>query len=245
MQKRSETTPFILCVLFVLVMGLYGCHARRPVDIPKKPFSLGIKRLAMMGFEPAMGEGERAELIRSPISGTVFHAESVPTSVARGLTDLLFEMLASEKRYELVSPGQVQGSLALVVGSDPHVRKTPLEMIQAVGKRLDVDAVLAGHVYRWREREGADYGVHRPASVAFDVSLVRPEDGAILWRWKYDKTQKSFFENALDLSTFVKSRGRWLKVKDLAMIGCQNMIKALPKEQREVEKSDRDDYSGY
>jgi hypothetical protein len=215
------------------------------VDPHERRSDLDVNTLAVQGFEPARGGDRAGELIRSPLSGSVFYAESVPAPVADRLTDRLFEMLAAESPYELISPGQVRGAYASVIRSDPRVTKTPLEIIQAVGQRLNADAVLAGHVYRWREREGTDYGVYRAASVAFEVTFIRPEDGAVLWRWKYDKTQKSFFENALDLSTFVKSKGRWLKVEDLARLGLQDMMEVLPVEKPELEQIERDDYSGY
>jgi hypothetical protein len=101
-------------------------------------------------------------------------------------------------------------------------------MIQEVGKTFGADAVLIGQVYRWRDRIGADFGVESPASVAFDLSLVRPSDGAILWRGNYDKTQRSLFENLFDYKTFVKSKGLWLTAEKLAQLGLDKLLEDMP-----------------
>ena len=65
-------------------------------------------------------------------------------------------------------------------------------------------------------------------AVAFDLSLVRPADGAILWRGNYDKTQKSLFENLFDWNTSVKSKGLWLTAKKLAAFGLEKLLAEMP-----------------
>ena len=75
---------------------------------------------------------------------------------------------------------------------------------------------------------GAGYGVEKPASVAFDLSLVKPSNGAILWRGNYDKTQRSLFENLFDMNTFIKSGGQWLTARELASIGLERLLAELP-----------------
>ena len=129
--------------------------------------------------------------------------------------------------------------------SDKYVDTAPLNAIREVGAHLGADAVIAGHIYRWREREGTEYAVNRAASVAFDLNLIKSGDGALLWKAKYDKTQKSLFENALDISTFVQSRGRWIKVEKLARMGLDKLFAAMPEGRREAMEAEDDPYSGY
>jgi len=101
-------------------------------------------------------------------------------------------------------------------------------MIKDVGMTLEADAVLVGEVYRWQDRVGTDYGIEKPASVAFDLSLVRSSDGAILSRINYDKTQKSLMEDLLDLDTYVRSGGRWLTAEELADFGIKRLVSDMP-----------------
>ena len=112
---------------------------------------------------------------------------------------------------------------------------TPLEILQEVGKAFEADAILAGYIYRWREREGTDYAVDRPASVAFDLQLIRPTDGAVLWKMKFDKAQQSLSENILDLKTFLDGRGRWMTVEKLAMLGLRKALGDMPSGPRKSE----------
>jgi hypothetical protein len=106
-------------------------------------------------------------------------------------------------------------------------------MFQQIGQRFSADAVLVGYLYRWRERVGTELAVSRPASVAFDLSLIRPEDGAILWRAKFDKTQQSLSENLLGWGTFVKGQGRWMTAEKLAEIGLEDLLGRIPISQSE------------
>ena len=46
---------------------------------------------------------------------------------------------------------------------------------------------MAGYVYRFRERKGVSYTVEQPASVAFEIHLLRVSDGALVWRGSFDK----------------------------------------------------------
>ena len=112
-------------------------------------------------------------------------------------------------------------------------RAKAVAAIEKVGGRVqklsqDSDAVLVGYIYRWREREGTDYGVTRAASVSLDLHLIRPSNGAILWKGKFDKTQQSLSENLFDLGTFTESGGKWLTVDKLAAIGFDKMLKDMP-----------------
>ncbi|KPK18505.1 MAG: hypothetical protein AMK69_24810, partial [Nitrospira bacterium SG8_3] len=93
---------------------------------------------------------------------------------------------------------------------------------------FSADALLVGNLYRWRERVGSDRGVDVPASVAFEISLIRPEDGAVLWRERFDKTQKSLSENLLEWNTFVRGRGRWMTAEELAELGLEDMLSRMP-----------------
>ena len=111
---------------------------------------------------------------------------------------------------------------------DVNTGMAEIHLLQIVGETLKADAILMGYIYRWREREGGDYAVENPASVAFDLHLIRSVDGRILWKSKYDKTQQSLTENLLDVGTFVKGGGKWMTVEKLAMIGLEKLVQEMP-----------------
>lgn len=242
-SKNALLLLWCLAVTWLPMIG--GCHFKMPYFSEEKPSIPKINRVVVVGFQPAMSKGEEPGVVRDPISGAVFMAEPVPHHVVQSMTDILFDRLVAESRYELVSPGQAKGAFSSIVNSDLNVGMGPVEILQEVGKAFAADVVLTGNLYRWREREGTDYGVNRPASVAFDLHLVRPADGAILWKARFDKTQRSLSENLFDVATFVKGKGRWMTAETLAKIGLQKLLAEMPKGPREGGESEVDSHSSY
>ncbi len=216
---------------WIVMSGLvlcFGC-TQKNLTITEKSDSLPvINKLAVVGFRAALSKKEAPGYVRNPLSGSSVMAEPVPVSVVNDLTDFLFDKLVADKTYQLVSPGQVTGALSSLFSSDAGIGMGISESFQELGQRLGVDAVLIGYVYRWQERDGSDYAVDRPASAAFDLYLLRPTDGVILWKGKFDKTQKSLSENVLDVGTFIKGGGKWMTVKKLGISGLEKIISSMP-----------------
>ncbi len=207
-----------------------GCYVqRKSVDPEEKPPPPQIRKVVVYGFKSALSEGQDPDVVRDPLSGAIFRAEPVPDEISEQMTEILFERLIEQERgYDLISPGQALGSFSSIVTSNKTVGMRPVAVLQEVGNTFKADAVLAGYIYRWREREGSDFAVNRPASVAFDLHMVRPRDGAIIWRSKFDKTQQSLLENILEASTFFQHGGRWLTAERLAMIGLDKVLQEMP-----------------
>jgi len=185
------------------------------------------------GFIPVLSGNEEPGIVRGPLQGAVYMASPVPENIAENLTESLFSKVA-EKGYELISPGQAKGVLASLHFSKPNMEG--VELYREVGKTLSADGVLIGYIFRWWEREGKDFAVDRPASVGFDLYLLRSENGAVVWRGKFDKTQQSFFENLLDAGTFFKSKGKWVKAETLAEMGLSELLLKFPKNIGKIEK---------
>ena len=231
----------LFCILF-----LWGCHKDTKPTAYQSHLHQEIKKVVVMGFRAAMTEGSGANLVENSITGTSFLAEPVSEDVVKQVNKVLFSDLMEGKQWTLVSPGQARGVLASIIDGDKKMEKSPLEMLQSVGKTLEADAVLTGRIYRWRKRVGSDFAVDRPASVSFDLVLVRPSNGAILWRSHFDKTQQSLFADLFDFDTYVKSAGRWLTAEKLAGIGLEKLIRkmpGIPKPKKEEEKKTSADHS--
>lgn len=224
--KKGGLSIWLLALAGLIMCG--GCHFQKTSAFYEMRTETVINKVVVDGFHAAMPQGMQPGIIRDPLSGTAYMAEPVSQNIVNRMTDVLFDRVAAEKGYELVSPGQAKGVFSNIIHSDKHVAMSPTEMLQEVGHTFKADAVLSGYIYRWREREGTDYAVNRPASVAFDLHLISPAEGTMLWKAKFDKTQRSLFENVFDLSTFIKSKGRWMTVEKLAMLGLQKMLAEMP-----------------
>jgi hypothetical protein len=207
--------------LFLLILPL-GCHMNKYHYRQRRPLPQGIENIVVVGFKGAISEGEDLDLFRCPICGATFMAEPVPEAVAKEMSLELFNYLKKVGKYSLIPPRQAKGVRSTILSKD--VTKGVVEMLQETGKSFSSDAVFFGYIYRWREKVGKKYGVTSPASVAFDLHLISPENGSILWKGSFDKTQLSLSENLLDLSTFIRSGGTWLTARELAQIGLEKLI---------------------
>jgi hypothetical protein len=216
-------------VVSIVLIGS-SCQLQQ-VPQEDKPVVPALDTIVLIGFRPALSPSQASGLMRSPISGAVFSAEPVSEEVADGLSDSLFEMLTKKDGQKWVPPREAAAAFSRLASSNPTL--TDRDIYVRIGETLSAEGVLGGHVYRWREREGADYAASRPASVAFDLYLMSAGDGAILWKARFDKTQISLSENLLDIQTFVKAKGRWMTAGELAEIGLTEVVEAFPRGQRE------------
>lgn len=212
----------ILISITLLMLFFFGCQYPERQLSKETPLVPKIKKMVVFGFRPAMFQGEEPNIIRTSLSGAVFMAEPVSQNVVDKMSTNLFKRLLEDKRYDLISPSQAKGVFLSLVTAD--LTSNDMEIFQKIGQTFSADAVLTGFVYRWRDREGTDYAVDRPASVAFDLYLIRPTDGAILWKGRFDKTQKSLSENLLDMDTFIKGGGKWMSAEKLAKLGLEGLL---------------------
>ena len=103
----------------------------------------------------------------------------------------------------VVDPERVFGAVSLADAGryDPPFAA---RVASKVGARF----VVLGALGRFRQREGSALGVTSPASVVYQVALVRASDRAILATDRLDYTQQALSENLLDLPRFLKGGGK-------------------------------------
>ena len=222
-NKNLRQFYLFTCLSIILLVALNAsCQFQRGRTSQVKPTLFKPGKIVVVGFRPAMSHGEVPGVIRSPVSGAVFMAEPVPQGVAEKMTSKLFSRLVEYKGYELIGPKKANGAFESFLSSDQDM--SDIETFQRVGQAFSADAVMMGYIFRWRERDGTDYSVNRPASTAFELYLIRPEDKAIMWKGRFDKTQTSLSENLLDMETFLKVKGQWVTVDRLAELGLADLL---------------------
>jgi hypothetical protein len=187
--------------------------------------SFGGIRTAVVPFEVENGQG--SEIVRCRSCGNIINSGPVEGNPAPLLTRLLWDLLQEKgKGFDFVSPDQVSGYYNILLSKD--IEKDPVKLMKTLGAQMKADYVLWGDVFRYQERIGTTYGVQQPASVAFDLHLMRIKDGKMIWRGQWIKTQKSLTENLLEFDTFVKSKMRWITAEELSLIGLKNILKDFP-----------------
>lgn len=208
--------------IFPLIF-LFSCHIGNYQPQERATFPQRVENICVLGFKSALLGGEDSGIFRCPICGSTFTAEPVSETIAKEMTVDLFNHLKRIEKYSLISPGQAKGVYSTILSRNLTI--DTIDMLKEIGKSFSSDAVLFGYIYRWKERIGTTYGVSSPASVTFDLHLVSTDDGSILWKGSFNKTQVSLTENLLDISTFIRSRGKWLTARELAGIGLEKLMR--------------------
>ncbi|NPA48669.1 MAG: hypothetical protein GXO20_01685 [Thermodesulfobacteria bacterium] len=203
--------------LFFLVLLMVACG--KPRDLTIYP---PLEKIAVLPFEPIC-PGQKEDEITCAFAGKIVPGE-VATEAASILTELLYQKLSGNPRFILVPEDKALRLWAEVLSE--YTGASAYKLIAEIGKRLGVDAVLYGKVFRYREREGTGFAVVRPASVAFALILVRVSDGRVIWRGWFDETQKPLSENVLSLKLYGKIR--WLTAKELAERGLEKVLEEFP-----------------
>jgi len=216
-------TPLKIAFLISSLLFLFSCHINKYQYKQRKSPPPRIENIVVAGFKVALSEKEDPGLFRCPVCGSTFMAEPLSDTVAEKMNVDLFTCLNKFEKYSLISPEHVKGVYSTILSQNLTIGI--IDMLKETGRFFSSDAVLFGYIYRWRERQGTRYGVTSPASVTFDLHLVSPENGSILWKGSFNKTQLSLSENLLDLSIFIRSGGKWLTARKLAQIGFDKLIR--------------------
>ncbi|MBN2033285.1 MAG: hypothetical protein JW836_08420 [Deltaproteobacteria bacterium] len=221
--------------LFLIVFPAFfftGCGTYAPPPATEAPLVFPLESLAVFGFlSSPLPTGEKDGTVRSSLTGSIFVRGSVPSEIPEQLTARLYERLSMRLSLELISPDIARQAFSTV--KDSSYDFDDKEIVRKTGESVPAAAVLAGRVFRWQERIGADFSISRPASVAFELALINVADGNVIWKGKFDKTQASLAEDLLDLNTFLKGKGRWMSVEDLAEIGLSELVERLPLAKKE------------
>lgn len=193
-----------------------------PVKDKQSPESIGKIVVAPFADMTAL-HGEN-QTVFCPFCLSSFTTGKVEAEAAQKLREISVSAVKTLGRHEVLlndmpSSGDDDGAASL---------KKERVYLMALGKAAGADAVLAGHVYRFIERKGADYAVESPASVLFDLDLIRIADGHTIWSAHVDETQKSLMENLFSFKTFMEHKGKWVPAVELSRHGIEKAIKSLP-----------------
>lgn len=229
MRPRLSVTSigFVLLTILSIMAFMQGCQFHSQTASQSTPSVVTTGKMVIVGFKPAIAPGGESGPARSPVTGTVFIAAPTTGLISDKLTESLFNKLLVSGEYDLLSPGQARGVFSSLISSGSLL--SDVEIAQKIGQAFSAKTVLIGYTYRWKEREGTDYAVNHPASVAFDLYLIRSQDGRVLWKGKFDKTQHSLSENLYDMKTFLKSKGKWMVAEELADHGLESLLATFPK----------------
>jgi hypothetical protein len=176
----------------------------------------------VLPFQQIVPEETQSGAMRCPLCGMIFSAAKTVGSPETVVEARFLEQLEKNKpKFSVIAGERVAGVYRQVSTTS---LKTPLrQLLRDVGSALGAEGVVIGYVYRFRERKGESFAVEKPASVAFEIHLIRVEDGVLVWRDAFDRTQSSMMEDLLHVSSW-----KWVTAEELAVGGLKQILKTFP-----------------
>lgn len=229
-------TCMLLVVLSTLLLScgtgkqvMKDIRIRKNLEVRKAPASqkTPLKRIAVLPFvSPRFQAEEGAPDVVCSFCGRPLQEHKDFSRAGERLAEYLYDGIRERSTYEIVPLEEVFSNLSFQEESpDPF---TDVHFLMEFGKQLGVDALVVGEIIRIKEREGGDYSVLAPASVAFRVKMVRVKDGVELYRVLFDETQKPLSEEPQRLFHWSKIRFRWQTADQLSRAGMRQVAESFP-----------------
>lgn len=217
----------LLCgaISVALLAGCVSKNAGEANALHRKAVS-GLKKIAIVPFQAITSDDPDVGIVRCPVCGTTFRTCSFEGNLEKRIEEIFLKGIESSEQYSLMPSGYVDSVYKMI--SAALFGKSHLEILTEVGKEIGADGIIAGYLFYYMEREGFYYSVEKPASVAFCVHLIRVKDGVSVWKGVFDKTQSSLMENIFDISSFIKSGGKWITAEELSQEGVKEILKNFP-----------------
>ncbi len=200
-----------------------GC-ATAPEHAPRVKRPCPVEVLALAPFQAAEPVEEGRGVI-CPITAEIHAGLKVPSQAVRMMTASLPAQVEAYFGCKVITPSQLAAKLP------PRPTKPGRPVRQAIARaarEAGAQAVLAGTLFRFRERQGSELGVSKPASIYFGLYLLDAQTGRVVWQGFFDETQTSLSENLLRFSTFFSRGAKWLTAEQLGQSGLREVLSRMP-----------------
>lgn len=218
-KKLSYIGGFILVALLSLSVTTQA--AEENIESSKAPVRVGV-----ISFQPLIPEDGLGTAVICPLCSTGYSSGRILKGAEKIVEDIFVGKLCELKEVQIIPPDKVQSVYKRV--SSESLKKPLLEVLKKVGNELGADVIALGYIYRYIERVGYDFSIEHPASVAFEIYMIKPIDGSTIYRGIFDKTQKSLMEDLFQISSFYKGGGKWLTAEELSKQGMDEIFETFP-----------------
>lgn len=218
-KKLSRISGFFLVAL--LILSSITQAAEEKAENYKVPVRIGV-----ISFQPLIPEEGLGNVVICPLCSTGYSSGRILKGAEKIVEDIFVEKLSELKEIQIIPNDKVQSVYKRI--SSESFKMPLLEVLKKVGNELGADALALGYLYRYIERVGYDYSSERPASVAFEIYMIKPIDSSTIWRGIFDKTQKSLMEDVFQISSFYKGGGKWLTAQQLSKQGMDEIFETFP-----------------
>ena len=204
---------FFICTLSLVVLWVDEARAETKPSIAIFPFF--IERVE----DPARGAV-------CPVCKGVYRQGDILPGSQNTLARLLQEKMEDMGAFKILPQEKVEEALSKSDRRQFGIK--PMRSFIQLGKTLNVDFIFVEYLFRFEERIGSNIGAEKPASVGFDVHLIRLRDEKMVWIGKFDETQRPLSENLFKIGSFFRRKARWLTAEELFSVGLDEILRRLP-----------------
>ncbi len=181
-----------MAVTLLLAMTLFAVIASYAAEEIDKVRQLVL--IAVLPFQAIETNAESGS-VTCQLCSAVYFGGKIEEGGEKVINELFLEKIKSNEETQILPQGKVDGIYKRI--SEESLNMSLPKIISRTGKGLEADVVAVGYVFRYVKKIGYDYSTEKPASVAFEIHLINPKDGRIIWNGVFDKTQKSLMEDVL------------------------------------------------
>jgi nucleotide-binding universal stress UspA family protein len=207
--------------LLLLPAALLSCAEPQPRPTPKAVIRpCPVRLLALAPFLTPFTSPDQGQAL-CPISAEAYPYAEVGPQAAEALTNLLPAAVERAFTCALVTPDRVAGALPI----QPSRPGEPVRQALAqAARKVGAEVVVAGTIFRFRERVGTAAGIQTPASVYLALYALEAKEGKIIWSGVFEETQRSLAENLFNVGDFLQRGGRWLTAAELGQSGLAKLL---------------------
>ncbi len=206
MKEKNSVRAFALALLMALMLTLAACSPAQ-----NKPAPALMQPGLTLGIAPYTQPTNTRELM----AGYIPEVTVAATREEMGIMDENLVLLLQDKDI----------SFSLLPALEPlSSSQTPLEAWVIIGQQKNVDYILAPYVLYFRERQGGEAGVVKPAAVMLDFYLIDVRNGRLIKRSHFTEEQQALSQNILSIGTFFQRGGKWLSAQELAVEGANRAL---------------------
>jgi hypothetical protein len=219
-KKFSCIAGFILFAFLALSITVQAVEkSSENIKLPKY--------IAVISFQPLNPGEESGKTVFCPICGIGASSGNILKGSEKIIEEIFVNKLGELKEVKLIPEDKVDSVYKRI--SSESLKEPLVKTLIKVGNELGADFLAVGYVYRYIDRVGSNYSAERPASVDFEIHLIKTADGSIIWRGYFDKTQKSLMEDVFQISSFFQGGGKWLTASQLTEQGMNRVFETFPK----------------
>ncbi|MFA6498556.1 MAG: hypothetical protein WC256_13035 [Desulfurivibrionaceae bacterium] len=202
--------PYTVFLASLTVLILFSGCARTTAQIQPEDL-LPVKTIIVLPVE-IVPDGQSS---RSP-------KEIQQLEKGQKLVDtILAEYFSGREDISLLTPGQRDAL-------DKDMNRCRTTAAVTICRTKQADAVFLFTLQRFTEREGTEYSIVTPASVAFDYKLIQAETGQTICSGVFNETQQPLLANMFQFFKKAQRGIKWLSAEELVRDGLQQKITDCP-----------------